>query len=240
MNCSPDRGYGNTGSLSENATSAGLSQPTQRVLNGEHLGDAGIVLGERHEQREPLGAGLARRRGERRLVRADHLSVELGGRRALHDHPDRQVGRALGKGTPGHKALAHPSREQPSVHHHEPADLVGVLDSPAQPDRTAPVLNDDRYVVQVDLLEVARERLDMALVGVPILIGRLVGPAEADEVRAYNAVSVCDQCVEHVPVQVAPVRLAVETQHRWPRAFVEVVEAKPVHFNVVGLIAVPG
>ena len=45
VNCSPARGNGNTGSVSENATSTGLSQLAKRVAHGAHLGGAGVVVG---------------------------------------------------------------------------------------------------------------------------------------------------------------------------------------------------
>ena len=45
VNCSPARGNGKTGSSSENATSAGLSQLRQAVAHGAHLGGADVVVG---------------------------------------------------------------------------------------------------------------------------------------------------------------------------------------------------
>ena len=44
--------------------------------------------------------------------------------------------------------------------------------------------------------------------------------------------------VEHVPVEVAPARLAVEAEHRGAAALVEVVQAQAVHLGVVRLVGV--
>ena len=156
--------------------------------------------------------------------------------RALDDLADGQVGGPLGEVAPGHEALAHPAGEEPGVQHHEPRDAVGVLDRPAQPDRAAPVLDDDGDVLEVERVEVAADRLDVAVVRVPALVGRLVGAAEADEVGADHAVPARDEPVEHVPVEVAPARLAVEAEDGRPAPLVEVVQAQAVDLDVVGLV----
>ena len=67
--------------------------------------------------------------------------------------------------------------------------LIGVLDGPAQPDGSAPVLHHHGDVLELDLLELARRVLDVALVRVPALVGGLVRAPEADEVRAHDAVA---------------------------------------------------
>ena len=80
--------------------------------------------------------------------------------------------------------------------------------------------------------------LDVTVVGVPALVGRLVRAAEADEVRADHPVPAVDEPVEHVPVQVAPAGLAVEAQDRRARALVEMVQAQAVHLDVVRFVGV--
>jgi hypothetical protein len=55
------------------------------------LGGARCVGLERDQQREGLRAGLRGRRREGRLVGGDDLGRQLGRRRALDEHADRQV-----------------------------------------------------------------------------------------------------------------------------------------------------
>ncbi len=43
--------------------------------------------------------------------------------------------------------------EQARVEDHDALDALGVLDREAQPDRTAPVVHDDRGVAQIEVLE---------------------------------------------------------------------------------------
>ena len=126
--------------------------------------------------------------------------------------------------------------EEAGVQDDEPRDAVGVLDGPAQPDRAAPVLDDDRHAVEVERVEVAADRLDVAVVGVPALVGGLVRAAEPDEVGAHDAMAARDELVEHVPVEEAPARLAVEAHDRRPVPLVEVVQAQAVDLDVVGLV----
>ena len=51
-----------------------------------------------------------------------------------------------------------PAAADAGVHDHEPADPVGMLDREAEPDRPAPVLDDDGRVAQVELLDEADDR----------------------------------------------------------------------------------
>jgi hypothetical protein len=87
---------------------------------------------------------------------------------------------------------------------------------------------------------VAADHVDVALVRVPGLVGRLVAPAEPDEVGADHPVPGLDEPVEHVPVEVAPARLAVEAEHGGPAALVDVMQAQAVDLRVVGLVGVAG
>jgi hypothetical protein len=72
----------------------------------------------------------------------------------------------------------------------------------------------------------------IAVVG---LADRLVGTAEADQVRRDDPVAGRDQTGDHPAVEIAPARLAVEQQHRRRivRPLVDVVHAKFAAFRVV-------
>ena len=189
MNRSPAFGKGNTGSVSENATSAGLSQRPSASLRGEHLRHAGLVLGQRDEQREALRSRLALRVREtaprRRRRRPRGRSVVVApwmimpiGRSGVRSANSRQAMKPL---------LTRPVNS-PVFRITRRADLVGVLDRPAQPDRPAPVLHHNGHVVELDLIEVRGHRLDVAVVRVPALVGRLVRAPEPDQVGADDAV----------------------------------------------------
>jgi hypothetical protein len=49
-----------------------------------------------------------------------------------------------------------------------------------------------------------------------------------------------DQVVDHVSIEVAPARLAVQAEHSRPGALVEMVEAQSVDLGVAGLVVVAG
>ena len=82
--------------------------------------------------------------------------------------------------------------------------------------------------------------LDVAVVRVPVALGRLVGAAEAGVVGHDHAVPAVDQRPDHLPVEVRPGRLAVEADDRVARALVEVVQPQPVDLGVVRLEVEPG
>ena len=232
---SPDFGLGKTGSESENATSVGFSQRAQLVADRRHLRRARPVGLEWHEQRERRGAGLRLGVRERGLVRRDHLVRQIRGGGPLDDEADRKVRVLLRKPAPGQEALAHAAGEQPGVHDHETIDPVLVLHRPAQPDRAAPVLDDDRGAGEVEAVEDAGDLLDVAVVAVPVEIGRLVGAPEAGEVRTDHPVAARHERRQHLAVQVRPRRLAVEADDGATRTLVEVVHPEAVHLGVVGL-----
>ena len=152
-------------------------------------GRAGRVGGLGDQQREGARAGLRGRVGIRRVVGGDHLVARVVLAGAAHEQADRQVLGAGDEVAEGHPGVGHAlaAGEQAGVEHHEALDALGVLDGEPQPDRAAPVVHDDRGVAQVELLEQAGGRRYVAVVGVPVEIGRLVRAAEAGEVGRHAA-----------------------------------------------------
>ena len=132
-----------------------------------------------------------------------------------------------------------PAAADTGVHDHEPRNAVRVLDGEAEPDRPAPVLDDDGEVAQVELLDEPDDRADLEVVGVVLEPERLVGAAEAEVVgrdRACGRAELGDD----LAVEVRPGRLAVQEEDRRARAFVEVVHAQAVLLDVVRLEVVAG
>ena len=60
------------------------------------------------------------------------------------------------------------ARADAGVHDDEARDALGVLDREAEADRAAPVLHDDGHVAQVELRGQTRDRVGVAVVGVPL------------------------------------------------------------------------
>ena len=69
----------------------------------------------------------------------------------------------------------------PVLHDHEPADPVGSLDRGPEPDRPAPVLDDDGRVAEVER-SASRSTSGRGFVAVVLEPERLVGAAEAEAV----------------------------------------------------------
>ena len=132
-----------------------------------------------------------------------------------------------------------PAAADPGVHDHEARDPVGLLDREAEPDRAAPVLDDDGGVAQVELLDEPRDRPGVEVVGVVVEPERLVGAAEA-EVVGRDRAGGRRQLRDDLAVEVRPGRLAVQQQHRRARALVEVVQPEAVLLDVVRLEVVAG
>ena len=110
-----------------------------------------------------------------------------------------------------------------------------VLDREAQPDRPAPVVHHHRRAAQVEILEQRRRQRDVAVVGVPADVGRLVRAAEAGEVGRHAAKAGVAHGRDHLAPQKRPRRLAVHEDHRRALALVEVGQAQAVHLAVVRL-----
>src|SRR3954469_6665274 len=186
-------------------------------------------LGKLHDPDPRLGDG------EGSAVAGDHLV----GRR-LHDGElDKLSGDDLRADTPHERLESQPRVVRSAcadarVHDHETRDAVGILDREAEADRAAPVLDDERDVLQIELPREARDRLDMAIVGVPLAFGRLVGAAEAEVVRR-DAARDARERRDHLAVEKRPRRLAVQQQDRVTFTLVEVMHAQSVLVEVVRL-----
>jgi hypothetical protein len=114
---------------------------------------------------------------------------------------------------------------------------------PAQPDEPTPVLTEEHDLPQVELVEQGLcEPVDVPGVGVILHPGRLVGSAEPDQVRGDHAAAVGDQGWQHVAVEVAPGRLAVQQQHdrAGQVALAQVVETDRVAAIGIGDLEVVG
>ena len=121
-----------------------------------------------------------------------------------------------------------PAAADAGVHDHEPRDAVGMLDGEAEADRPAPVLDDDREVSQVELLDEPRDRAGVEVVGVVLPAERLVRAAEAEVVGRDRARRRASELGDDRAVEVRPGRLAVQQEDGRPGALVEVVHAQAV------------
>ena len=209
-----------------------LAQRLEHPLPG---GGAGRVGRLRDQQREGARAGLRGGVRERRVVGGDHLvaGVVLAG--AAHEHADRQVLGARDEVAEGQPRVGHPlvPGEQAGVEDHEALDPLRVLDGESQPDRAAPVVHDDRRAAQVEILEQRRRHRDVAVVGVPVDVGRLVRAPEAGEIGRQAAKAGVAHRRDHLAPQKRPGGLAVHEDHGRPVALVEVGQAQAVHLAVV-------
>ena len=79
-----------------------------------------------------------------------------------------------------------PAAADAGVHDHEPRDAVGVLDGEAEADRPAPVLDDDREVAQVELLDEPRDRAGVEVVGVVLDAGAACRSGRSRSSRARS------------------------------------------------------
>ena len=147
---------------------------------------AGVVGRQRQDRRERAGARLGRLARERRVVGGGDLVARVGRAGAPHEQAHRQLVDALDELAEAVPLVAHRllAGEHAGVHQHEPVDAVGELDRDAQADRAAPVVADERRAAQVEVLDEPRRGGDVAVVGVPVLVDRLVRAAEARAGRA--------------------------------------------------------
>ena len=148
------------------------------------LGRARRIRGQRQHQREGARAGLRLGRWKRGVVRVHDFGRHPSRTGSFDEHRHRQVLGALDEISECVPCLAHllATGEQSGVHDHEPRDPVRVLDREAKADRSAPVVHDDGRVAQVEAGQQPLHRLDVAVVGVPRHVGRLVRPAEPRQV----------------------------------------------------------
>ena len=200
-----------------------------------------MVGRDRDELGEGEHAGLGLRDGPGRAVGL----LDLVGHRLHRRDADEPAGDHL-RAEPAHPVAEaepllrrRPAAADAGVHDHEPGDPVGLLDREAEPDRAAPVLDDDGGVAQVELLDEPRDRAEVEVVRVVLEPERLVGAAEAEVVGGDRA---CGrrQLRDDRAVEVRPGRLAVEQQHRRAGALVEIVQTEAVLLDVVRLEVVAG
>ena len=192
-------------------------------------------VGEREDARLRLGY-----RPRRAVGRLDLVAHRLHGRDA-HELAGDQVCADAAEEVAEAQPLVgrRPSAADAGVHDHEPLDAVGLLDGEAEADRPAPVLDDDRELSQVELLDEPRDRAGVEVVGVVLPAERLVRAAEA-EVVGRDRPGRRGQLGDDLAVEVRPGRLAVQQEDGRPGALVEVVHAQPVLLRVVRLEAVAG
>ena len=192
--------------------------PARELLaDGEVRGQVGVIGRDRDEVGEGEDPGLRLGHRPGRAVGLDDLLRDRLDRGDL-DEPARDD---LGAEAAEPVAEAEPflRRRPPAadagVHDHEPADPVGALDREPEPDRPAPVLDDDGGVAQVELVGEPRDRADVAVVGVVLEPERLVRAAEA-EVVGSDRPRRRGQLRDDLPVEVRPGRLAVQEEDGGP------------------------
>ena len=102
------------------------------------------------------------------------------------------------------------------------------------PDRPAPVLDDDGQPLEPQRLDETEDGTVVPVERVPVAVGRLVRPAEAEVVGSDDARR-ARQAGDHLPVEVRPRRLAVQAEHGIALTLVDVVHPQPVLVRVSGL-----
>ena len=204
------------GSRSLNATRNGLSQAAScsqaarlagaagssrrwapgRAWRGRRPGSWGRGTAPRRRRAPPRKRGLAAGCDQPR-----HVQRRRGSHHFAEPQPDL-----------GHLLVA---GGQPGVGRDHAGEPVRVLGDQPQPDQAAPVLPDQGYPAQVQRVEGERpDPLHVPRVAVVADLGRLVRPAEPDQVGGDRAQPGGGEHRHHVPVEERPARLAVQQQHR--------------------------
>ena len=119
---------------------------------------------------------------------------------------------------------------QRRVREHQAREAGLILGGDARTEQPAPVLTEQGDAAQVERFDQARQPGDVLRVRVRARIRRLVRAPEADQVGHDHAEAGRLQRADHLPVQVAPGRLAVEQEQRLARAArsgVDVGHAQP-------------
>ena len=158
---------------------------------GRHVfGHRGVLRRDRHECGKLAGAGFVTGVWEGCLVGRHFLRVERALGAQGHDLADRQVGRTLAEGQPLHEALAHGlAHRQPGVGDDHAGEALGIGCHQSQAQEAAPVLAEQRHVLQVHRREPTAQPRYVALVAVVGALGRLVGTAKADQIRGDDTVA---------------------------------------------------
>ena len=105
-----------------------------------------------------------------------------------------------------------PGARQAGVGEHQAGETVGMVGHDPPADQAAPVLPEERHVLQVEVPQQFAHPGDVAAVGVGVLVHRLVRPAEADQIGHDHTAPGGHQRRDHRAVEVAPHRLAVEEE----------------------------
>ena len=136
--------------------------------------------------------------------------------RALEDPAGRELGHALRELAPGQEGIARRgvAGRQEGVRGDDACEALGRLAGDAQAEQAAPVLADQRDAAQIERLDRGAQPLDVTLIRVVAALARLVGAAEADEIRRDDAVSRRGEERNHLAIQIRPRRLAVQAEHR--------------------------
>ena len=205
----------------------------ERLPGGPLSGGGRVVRGVGHQARERSDAGQVALVGEGRVVPGPRL-VGQPPPAACGDEPsDVQVGRGLHRlpESPPHSRHGDVARGKAGVGHDDTGEPVGMLSDQAQPEESAPVLAEVGDLAQVQRVEQGLPQpRDVPGIGVVRPLGRLVGPAEPDEVGRERVQARVGEDRQHGPVEIGPCRLAVHEHDGRPvsRAGLDVRHAQPV------------
>ena len=167
---------GSTGSESAHRNSFGRGIRAQGVEHALARLAARHLRRDRQDQRERARSRLGGGVRERRVVAGDHRVAGVVQARPPDEQPDRQILGPLDEPTERHPRFGHllMPGEQPGVEYDDPRNAVRPLDRHAQPDRAAPVVDDDGGVVEVELVHERRDARRVGVVRVPVDVERLV------------------------------------------------------------------
>ena len=198
---------------------------------------AGSAAGRRARRPCSRRSGRARRRPPRPRRRDRACAAP---RRAS------QIGRSSVRSTKSRNAshaslICWRAGEQAGVEDHDAAHPLGLLDREAQADRAAPVVDDERRVAEVEVLEQCRHQLGVAVVACTSR-GRSACPSARSPRRSGATQRKPASRTGGITLRqrIRPRRLAVEEDDRRPLALVDVREPQPVHLAVVGRERVVG
>src|SRR5438132_11086522 len=114
---------------------------------------------------------------------------------------------------------------QKSIGRDGAGEPVALLRYQPQADQSAPILAEESDVAEIERAQEGAHPIEMSLIGVVRAARWFVAAAEAGHVGSDGAQARGGKHRDHLPVEVAPRRLAVEEQDRRPLALVDVMEA---------------
>src|SRR5256886_12162818 len=190
----------------------------------------------RHPPRSPLFPNTPLSRS---VVRGQAGGGGGGGPPAVHDPADGERLRLLRELLPGEEGVSEVTvagREE-RVRGDDARERALLFGGQPEPDETTPVLAEQREPRQPELFHDRSYPVDVALVRVVGAFRGLVRASEPDEVGDHRSEAGAGDDRDHLPVEEAPGRLAVQEQHRvgtrW--ALVDVVHAQRAPLAVVDL-----